>query len=150
MTYSAIILAAAKAAKISGALFLAVCTHETNLTNVTVYHDGGSPSIGICQMKEATARMLGFKGKAQDLINPYVNAKWAAKYLKYQLDRYDGDWCKATAAYNAGTYNESKKLPGHPRNLKYVRFVQKHLDDDLKNQLSCGGEKVAKNEHETD
>ena len=147
MTYSAIILAAAKAAKVSGALLLAICTQETNLTNVTVYHDGGSPSIGICQMKASTAEMLGFKGKADDLINPYVNAKWAAKYLKYQLDRYDGNWCQATAAYNAGTYNESKKLPGHPRNLKYVRRVQKLIDEELQINLTCG-EKIVKNEYE--
>lgn len=138
MTYSAIILAAAKAAKVSGALLLAICTHESGLNNVTVYHDGGSPSIGVCQVKYETAKMIGFKGKADDLINPFQNAKWAARYLAFQVKRYgNSDWCKLAAAYNAGTFNESKKTPGKPRNLKYVRRVQKQLADHLQDKLSC-------------
>lgn len=142
MTYSAIILAAAKAAKVSGVLLLAICGYESNLTNVVVYHDGKSPSYGICQVKYETAQMIGFKGKAESLISPTVNAKWAAKYLAYQGKRYgEDDWCKLVAAYNAGSYNESKKVPGKPRNLKYVRRVQKRLPDEFKPRLSC--EKVA-------
>jgi len=144
MTYTAIILAAAKAAKVSGSLLLAICSYETNLTNVTVYHDGNSPSYGICQIKHETAQTLGFKGKAEDLTNPQINAEYAAKYLKYQIDRYDENLCKAVAAYNAGSFNESKKFPGKPRNLKYVRRVQKNLDDDLKDSLSCSNE-IAEN-----
>lgn len=138
MTYSAIILAAATKLKVSGALLLAICTYETNLTNVVVYHDGASPSYGICQVKYETAQFLGFKGVAQDLVTPSINAKWAAKYLKYQEDRYgEDDWCKLVAAYNAGTYNVSKKVPGKPRNLKYVRRVQKNLPEEFKKRLSC-------------
>lgn len=144
MTFTAIILAAAAKAKVSGALLLAICTYETNLKNVIVPHDGGSPSYGICQVKYDTAKMLGFKGKAEDLMNPKVNAKFAAKYLKYQENRYDltdsendDNWCKITAAYNAGTYKESKKVPGKPRNLKYVRRVQKRLPENLQSLLSC-------------
>lgn len=146
MTYSAIILAAAKAAKVSGALLLAICSYETNLTNVTVYHDGASPSYGVCQVKFETAQMLGYKGKAERLVNPYVNAKWAASYLKYQISRYgEDDWCKLVSSYNAGTYNESKRVPGKPRNLKYVRRVQKRLAEELRDRLSCD-EEVAQNE----
>lgn len=139
MTYSAIILAAAKAMKVSGVLLLAICSYETNLTNVTVYHDGKSPSYGICQVKFETATtVLGFKGKAEDLVNPKTNAKWAAKYLAYQESRYgDTDWCKIVAAYNAGSYNESRKIPGKPRNLKYVRRVQKRLPEEFQSMLSC-------------
>jgi soluble lytic murein transglycosylase-like protein len=137
MTYTAIILAAAKAAKVSGALLLAICTQETNLTNVTVYHDGDSPSYGICQVKYGTAQMLGFQGRAQDLINPITNAKWAARYVKYQSDRYGDNWCKIAAAYNAGRFKEHKLLRGYPRNLKYVRLVQKRIDEDFKDRLSC-------------
>ncbi len=143
MTYISIILTAAKMAKVSGALLVAICTQETRLTNVTVYHDGGSPSYGICQMKYQTAKMLGFQGKADDLINPIVNAHWAAKYVAYQAERYGNDWCKIAAAYNAGSFNESKILPGHPRNLKYVRYVQKHIDKKYKHKLSCSTEGLA-------
>lgn len=138
MTYTAIILAAAAKVKISGALLLAICTYETNLTNITVYHDGDSPSYGICQVKYETAQMIGFKGKAEDLVNPKTNAKWAAKYVKYQTRRYGkDDWCRLTAAFNAGSYIESKKVPGKPINLKYVRRVQKKLELFLQPRLSC-------------
>lgn len=137
MTYTAIILLAAKKVYVSGALLLAICTHESGLTNALVEHDGGSPTYGICQVKLDTAKMLGFTGTAKDLMTPDINAKWAAKYLKYQHERYDGDWCKTVSAYNAGTYVESKKRPGYPRNLAYVRNVQKKLDDDLQSKLSC-------------
>lgn len=135
--YETIILAAAKAAKISGPLLLAICIQESNLKNVEVPHDGGSPSYGICQIKYETAKMLGYSGHAKGLMNPSTNAKWAASYLKYQKERYEYDWCKAVAAYNAGRYNESKVAPGYPRNLKYVRKVQNYLNDELQYKLSC-------------
>lgn len=137
MTFTAIILAAAKKAGVSGALLLAICTHESGLNNVLVPHDGGSPTYGICQVKYDTAKMIGFTGVAKDLMKPEVNAKWAAAYLKYQKGRYEGDWVKSVAAYNAGTYFESKKVPGCPRNLQYIKFVQKKLDDHLQDRLSC-------------
>lgn len=154
MTYAEIILAAAVKAKVSGSLLLAICTHETNLKNTIVYNDGPSHSYGICMVKYETAQMLGFKGKAEELMNEKVNAKFAAKYLKYQEKRYfvnsnvndklidklidkPIDWCKLAAAYNAGSYLESKKVPGKPKNLKYVRKVQKMLPEHLKDMLSC-------------
>lgn len=137
MNYVSIILLAAKKAGVSGSLLLAICTHESGLKNVLVPHDGGSPTYGICQVKYDTAKMMGFNGEAKDLMTPKVNAKWAATYLKYQKSRYDGDWMKSTAAYNSGTYNESKKVPGCPRNLAYIRYVQEKLEDSLKPRLSC-------------
>jgi soluble lytic murein transglycosylase-like protein len=137
MNYVSIIVLAAKKAKVSGALLLAICTHESGLNNVFVPHDGGTPTYGICQVKYDTAKMIGFTGKAKDLMKPEINAKWAAEYLKYQKARYDNDWCKAVAAYNAGTYNESKVVPGKPRNLKYVRHVQRKLAENLQDKLSC-------------
>lgn len=145
MTYELIILAAAKAAKVSGELLLAVCMHESNLKNVEVPHDGGSPTYGICQVKLGTAQMLGFTGNAKGLMVPEINAKWAAIYLKKQKERYDQDWCKAVAAYNAGRYNESKVSPGYPMNLKYVRKVQAKLEDHLRHKLSCDTNKKITN-----
>lgn len=140
MSFTSIILLAAKKAGVSGALLLAICTHESGLRNVLVPHDGGSPSYGICQVKYDTAKMIGFSGKEKDLMDPTINAKWAAEYLKFQKERYDGDWMKSTAAYNSGTYNESRKIPGCPRNLTYLKYVQKKLDENLQHKLECGKE----------
>ena len=137
MSYVTIILNAAKNAKVSGALLLAICTHESGLNNTLVPHDGGSPTYGICQIKAGTAASVGFTGKDKDLMIPEINAKYAALYLKYQEGRYNGDWTKTVAAYNSGTYNESKKIPGCPRNLEYIKNVQKKLHESLKHKLSC-------------
>jgi soluble lytic murein transglycosylase-like protein len=138
MTYSMIILAAAKKAKVSGALLLAICTQESNLTNAMVLHDGGSPSYGICQLKYDTAKMLGFKGKEEDLMNVTINATYAAKYVAYQIERYGADnWCKIAAAYNAGSYLESTKSPGYPKNLKYVNRVKRYLEDKFHHKMEC-------------
>ena len=138
MTYSAIILAAAKAVKVSGALLLAICTQESNLTNAMVLHDGGSPSYGVCQLKYETAKMVGFKGRKQDLMDVKTNATFAAKYLAYQQTRYGDDWHKITAAYNAGSYNPSSKILGCPRNLRYVKAVKDKLDESYHTRMACG------------
>lgn len=133
-----IILNAAKAAKVSAALLLAICTHESGLRNVKVQHDGGSPTYGVCQVKYETAKQLGFKGLPEDLMNPAVNAKFAARYLAYQESRYGSEnWCVLSSAYNAGSFSESKVMPGYPRNLKYVRHVQSKLDPLLHFRMVC-------------
>jgi soluble lytic murein transglycosylase-like protein len=142
MDYTTMILGIAKIVKVPGALLLAVCMHETGLVNVKVSSDGGSPTFGICQIKSGSAELVGYKGSPEELMNPKTNVLYAAKYLKYQINRYDGDLCKATAAYNAGSYTESRIEPGYPRNLKYVRGVQRKLASNMKPKLSCNGRKT--------
>jgi hypothetical protein len=160
MTLTAIILAAAKSAGVPGALLLAICTSESKLINVMVPHDGGTPSYGICQIKRGSA--IGYegistgpmqpskiikgtlepKGKPQGLMIPYVNAMYAAKYLQYQLNRYNGNPCMAVAASNAGSYLPSSRTPGKPKNYTYVKGVTLLLDDKYKDFLVCGPRKV--------
>lgn len=83
--------------------------------------DGGSDSLGVCQIKVATANTLGFSGSKRDLINPRHNIFYAGKYLRRQLNRYGGDVSKAVAAYNSGTYRP--RSDGKPKNFKYVNRV---------------------------
>src|SRR5690349_1394055 len=40
-------------------------------------YDGGSPSYGLCQIKEKTARFMGFTGPINSLYQPDVNAAYA-------------------------------------------------------------------------
>ena len=126
---------AAKAAGVSPAILIAICTTETGLKNIHNMSDGGSPSLGICQIKTNTARSLGVlledkkmaKWTEKDLKDVTNNAKAAALYLKWQLERYDNNLCGAIAAYNSGTLFESKKEPGHPRNYRYVKEVTANM-----------------------
>lgn len=131
-----ILTTAAKSAKVSAAILIAICSQETGLKNIVARHDGGSPSYGVCQIKYETASMLGYAGAPQGLMNPRTNAKYAALYLKWQHDRYS-NWCHAIAAYNAGRFNVSKIMPGYPRNLKYVKNVRKSLNKRLQRETSC-------------
>ena len=92
--------------------------HKTHKVNV---NDGGSDSIGVCQIKLSTAQFLGFTGKAEELkTNPRLNIYYAGAYLKFQLNRYDGDVKKAVASYNSGSY---KAKNGTAINKKYVNKV---------------------------
>lgn len=141
MHFPTIILAIAKSVGVSGSLLLAICTHESNLRNILVPHDGGSPSYGLCQIKYDTAKELGMKD-GEDLMNPNTNILYAAKYLKKQLERYDGDLCKSVAAYNTGTYLPSTVSPGKPKNLKYINKIILHLDDEHKDMLVCGAREI--------
>lgn len=139
MTYLSIITAAAKAAKVSAILLYAICAHESNDFSLDYsMYDNGSPSYGVCQIKYETSLTLGFHGKPMELRNPHIGTKYAALYLKYQLNRYNGNICKSVAAYNAGSYIESTKMTNHPKNLRYVKSVQKRLDKRLRPMLDCG------------
>lgn len=137
MTYETIVLAAAKVAKVSGTILLAICTQESGLQNITTPNDGDSPSIGICQVKYETAKMLGFTGQASGLENPKTNAKWAAEYLKYQYERYGHNWHKTISAYNAGRYQESSVVRGCAKNRKYVDAVRKYLNRQFQDIVRC-------------
>lgn len=99
-------------------LLAAICSVESSLRPfINPVQDNGSLSYGMCQVKEDTARFMGFISRTKVLSNPNINAYYAAKYLKYQLDRYKGDWIQALAAYNAGTAH------WHIRNQDYVNKV---------------------------
>ena len=52
---------------------------------------------GLAQLMPGTARDLGV-----DADDPFANLEGGARYLREQLDRFDGDLEKALAAYNAG------------------------------------------------
>ena len=80
--------------------------HNPNAIN---RDDGNGDSIGMCQIKVATAKQFDKKATAKKLFNVEYNLKIAAQYLAYQIDRYDGNLRKAVLAYNAGSYIERKK-----------------------------------------
>jgi soluble lytic murein transglycosylase-like protein len=85
-------------------LLRSVCTIESSLKPMAVHHDdGGSDSLGLCQIKIETAKEFGFRGTRRQLMNPYWNTYYAAKYLKHQIARYHGNLSEALVAYNWGS-----------------------------------------------
>lgn len=103
-------------------LLSAVCfTESSHNVSVIHHHDGRGDSIGVCQLKLATARVMGFQGDARTLQLPEVNIYYAGKYLSHQLHRYYRDIGSAVAAYNSGTLRVDAR--GEIRNKNYVRKV---------------------------
>jgi len=86
-------------------LLSALCFVESS-HRVEAMHkdDGGSNSIGVCQIKYTTAKELGFKGTSKDLRKPEVNIYYAAKYLAKQIKKYHSV-DKGIVAYNLGHYS---------------------------------------------
>jgi soluble lytic murein transglycosylase-like protein len=80
---------------------------------------------GLMQLMPDTARRFG----VPDSFDPAQNIQGGAKYLKYLLDIYKGDYPRALAAYNAGEKAVAKYdgVPPYAETQSYVARVQKKL-----------------------
>lgn len=83
-------------------LLSAVCYTESKHVPQAIHlSDGGSASRGLCQLKWATAKSLGFRGTPVDLQEPTTNLYYSAKLLQYQIKRC-GSIPAGVKAYNSG------------------------------------------------
>ena len=106
-------------------LLMAVCYTESKLDPQAVHHDdGGSDSLGLCQIKLSTAQWLGFTGTREQLMNPETNAYYSAKYLKHQLLRYNNNITKAIIAYNRGSAGDLKSTEYSAKVLTNLKNIQ--------------------------
>lgn len=91
-------------------LLSSLCLVESqHNVNAVHQHDGHGNSVGACQIKLNTAKGLGFKGTEKDLLKPENNLLYAAKYLKHQIQRYNGDVARGVIAYNQGSARTATK-----------------------------------------
>ncbi len=72
---------------------------------------------GLAQLMPGTARDLGV-----DPDDPFANLEGGARYLRQQLNRFDGDLEKALAAYNAGP-GRVMRAGGIPRIRETQNYV---------------------------
>jgi len=79
---------------------------------------------GLAQLMPGTAREMGV-----DIANPLSNLEGGARYLKIQLDRFDGDIERALAAYNAGPSRvlSAGGIPQIPETKAYVSAIMSRL-----------------------
>ena len=90
---------------VSEKLLKSICWVESkHIIKTLNRNDGGSASFGICQVKKNTSKFMRFKYNEKQMMQPSNNIKIAARYLKYQMDRYHNDEFKAVVAYNRGSY----------------------------------------------
>jgi soluble lytic murein transglycosylase-like protein len=99
---------------LSPALIEAVVWQESRWRENAVSHAGAR---GLAQLMPGTARDLGVNPD-----DPAANLEGGARYLRQQLDRFDGDLERALAAYNAGP-GRVQQAGGIPRIRETQTYV---------------------------
>ena len=81
---------------------------------------------GLAQLMPGTARDLGVNPD-----DPIANLEGGARYLREQLNRFDGDLEKALAAYNAGPgrVQRANGVPAIRETQNYVTSIMGRLSD---------------------
>ena len=108
--------------ELPAALIHSVIKVESNYNPNAVSPKGAQ---GLMQLIPSTARRFG----VADAFNPVDNIQGGARYLKYLLDLYAGDYSLALAAYNAGEGAVAKygDIPPYPETVNYVHSVATEL-----------------------
>lgn len=91
---------AAKVAELAGRFDLSPALIEALVWQESRWRAGARSPVGaqgLAQLMPGTARYLGVNP-----LDPFANLEGGARYLREQLDRFDGNIEKALAAYNAG------------------------------------------------
>ena len=83
---------------------------------------------GLMQILPATADFVARKSGGTefehgDLSNPQINISYGCWYLRYLLERYDGNPVAAVAAYNAG-HTRVDRWGGADLDVEDIRFVE--------------------------
>jgi len=63
---------------------------------------GRGATMGLMQIKHGTARGMGFKGSARDLLEPATNLEWGMRYLAGARKLAKGDLCGTVLRYQYG------------------------------------------------
>ena len=84
-------------------------------------------ALGLMQLIPPTARAVAKKLNLPkpnkfDLLKPNINIQLGSAYLKELLDRFKGNYAKASAAYNAGPHRIPKWLPENT--LEASRWIE--------------------------
>jgi soluble lytic murein transglycosylase-like protein len=81
-------------------------------------------AVGLAQLLPSTARWIAPGTTRADLMNPETNVRVGFKYLRYLVDKYDGDETLALTAYNRGQGTVDRHLrQGRNPDNGYVEMV---------------------------
>lgn len=121
--YHDIINEKATAYDLDPTLIKAVIKTESNWNSRAVSSKG---AIGLMQLMPATANEMNVSNP----FDPEDNIEGGAKYLRYLLERFNGDLTLALAAYNAGPKAVEKYgyIPPINETTQYVKKVLSHYN----------------------
>jgi soluble lytic murein transglycosylase len=107
------------------ALIAGVIYAESKFRDLTS-HAG---AMGLMQLTPDTARYIanlsgGTKFTLEDLSTPQVNISYGAFYLRYLMNRYDGNLVLVLAAYNAGGGNVDRWLKEGRTRVRDIPFPE--------------------------
>lgn len=100
-------------------LVLAIIKTESNYNHMAVSHKNAR---GIMQLIPATATRFGVK----DSFDPHQNIKGGMTYLKWLLDRFNGNVELAVASYNAGegAIDRHNGVPPYKETVQYLARIK--------------------------
>ena len=104
--YEAMVATHAKANAVPAVLVHRVILRESRYQADLVGRGG---TIGLMQIKLATAHALGYAGDAEGLRDPDTNLAYGVKYLAGAYRAADGDHARAMHLYASGYYDVAKR-----------------------------------------
>lgn len=105
-------------------LAMAVVRIESNFRPTA---KGSAGEIGLMQIKPATAKLMGYKGRASGLYDPETNIRFGMKYLAGAHELGDGKLCRTILKYNAG-HGAKRMNPVSQRYCNKVETVMASMD----------------------
>jgi soluble lytic murein transglycosylase len=101
------------------ALVRAVIKTESNFNRWAVSRKG---ALGLMQLIPSTGRQYGVR----DFFDPQQNIDGGVRYLKFLLQKFNGDLDLSLAAYNAGENAVERlgRIPPIPETTNYVRKIR--------------------------
>jgi hypothetical protein len=120
--YDQTIVDAARKFNVDAALVSAVIKAESDYNPRVVSHKGAR---GLMQLMPATAKRFG----VTDSFDPVANIYGGTKYLRWLLEKFEGNADLAVAAYNAGEGNVWKYngVPPFRETKNYIRRIARHF-----------------------
>ena len=105
-------------------LMMAMTRAESAFDREAVSHKG---ALGLMQLMPATAERFGVA--ASELFVPERNLEAGASYLRWLIDRFEGDLIKVLAAYNAGegAVDRYGGVPPYRETQGYVKKIVGYL-----------------------
>jgi hypothetical protein len=120
--FDQVIVEAAKKFNVDAALVSAVIKAESDFNPREISNKGAR---GLMQLMPATAERFG----VVDAWDPVANIYGGVKYLRWLLEKFDGNADLAVAAYNAGEGNvwKYKGVPPFRETINYINRIAKNI-----------------------